>query len=103
MLCDRTRDKAHPYSAHGALACSSAIALIHYQTLWLMQAYLRDERLTKNPRSFQRIQRVLHRVHEIIFADVSQTAPTPYANLSVSAQVASVFGLRKIRPNAESV
>ncbi|EJD52969.1 kinase-like protein [Auricularia subglabra TFB-10046 SS5] len=72
-------------------------------TLWMMQSYLRDERLTKNPRSFQRIQRVLHRIHEIIFADVSQATPTPYSSVSISAQVASVFGLRKIRPNAESI
>lgn len=68
-----------------------------------MQAYLRDERLTRNPRSFQRIQRVLHRTHEIIFTDASTIAPTPYASVSMSAQIASVFGRRKIKPNVDSM
>ncbi|KAH7103906.1 kinase-like protein [Auriculariales sp. MPI-PUGE-AT-0066] len=76
------------------------VALI---TLWFMQAYLRDEKLTRNPRAFQRIQRVLHRTHEIIFAAPTNLVPTPYARTSITAQVASVFGNRKVKPNAESI
>lgn len=105
VVRNRRRYEAHPRSTHGArIHRGSRIPLTRrLQTLWIMQSYLRDERLTKNPRSFQRIQRVLHRTHEIIFADISQTAPTPYSSVSVSAQVASIFGLRKVKPNAESM
>jgi len=98
-----TRPSRSAALEHFVIECATRHTHVALTTLWFMQAYLRDERLTHNPRAFQRIQRVLHRTHEIIFSTPNTVAPTPYARTSISQQVASVFGLRKVQPNAESV
>ncbi|KAJ7097912.1 kinase-like protein [Mycena belliarum] len=76
---------------------STHIAMI---TLWFMQAALRD--LSSSPnrsQSFIICQRVLHKCHEIIFADLPPPAPTPYAALNLPFQ--SRFSRRKVKPHSE--
>ncbi|KAJ7449827.1 kinase-like protein [Mycena latifolia] len=76
---------------------STHIAMI---TLWFMQAALRD--LSSSPtrsQSFIICQRVLHKCHEIIFADLPPPAPTPYAALNLPFQ--SRFSRRKVKPHFE--
>jgi phosphatidylinositol 4-kinase len=65
-----------------------------------MQAALRD--LSSSPnrsQSFIICQRVLHKCHEIIFADLPPPAPTPYSALSLSFQ--SRFSRKKVKPYFE--
>ncbi|KAJ6630818.1 kinase-like domain-containing protein [Mycena sp. CBHHK59/15] len=69
-------------------------------TLWFMQAALRD--LSASPhrsQSFIICQRVLHKCHEIIFADLPPPAPTPYSGLSLPFQ--SRFVRRKVKTHFE--
>ncbi|KAJ7172461.1 kinase-like protein [Mycena filopes] len=76
---------------------STHLAMI---TLWFMQAALRD--LSSSPnrsQSFIICQRVLHKCHEIIFADLPPPAPTPYASLTLPFQ--SRFSRRKVKPHFE--
>ncbi|KAJ7046796.1 kinase-like protein [Mycena alexandri] len=76
---------------------STHLAMI---TLWFMQAALRD--LSSSPnrsQSFIICQRVLHKCHEIIFADLPPPAPTPYATLTLPFQ--SRFSRRKVKPHFE--
>ncbi|KAJ7774599.1 kinase-like protein [Mycena maculata] len=76
---------------------STHIAMI---TLWFLQAALRD--LSSSPNrsnSFIICQRVLHKCHEIIFADLPPPAPTPYAALNLPFQ--SRFSRRKVKPHFE--
>ncbi|KAJ6596909.1 kinase-like protein [Mycena vulgaris] len=72
---------------------STHIAMI---TLWFMQAALRDLSSAPNrSQSFIICQRVLHKCHEIIFADLPPPAPTPYAALNLPFQ--SRFSRRKVK------
>ena len=66
------------------------------QTLWFMQASLKD--LSTNPTSpsFQVCQRVLTQCHEIIFGDLPTPATTPYSILRVPFQ--SRFARKKVKP-----
>ncbi|KAJ7905509.1 kinase-like protein [Mycena olivaceomarginata] len=76
---------------------STHLAMI---TLWFMQAALRD--LSSSPnrsQSFIICQRVLHKCHEIIFADLPPPAPTPYSALSLPFQ--SRFSRKKVKPYFE--
>ncbi|KAJ7452364.1 kinase-like protein [Mycena galericulata] len=76
---------------------STHIAMI---TLWFLQAALRDLSSTPNrSHSFVICQRVLHKCHEIIFADLPPPAPSPYASLSLPFQ--SRFLRRKVKPHFE--
>ncbi|RPD80177.1 kinase-like protein [Lentinus tigrinus ALCF2SS1-7] len=53
------------------------------QTLWYMQAYLKDlAQPGANPASFLICQRILHECHEIIFGDLPSA---PYSSLSLPA------------------
>ncbi|KAJ7285818.1 kinase-like protein [Mycena rebaudengoi] len=63
---------------------STHIAMI---TLWFMQAALRDlSASTNRSQSFIICQRVLHKCHEIIFADLPPPAPTPYVSLNLAVK-----------------
>ncbi|KAF7363461.1 Phosphatidylinositol 4-kinase [Mycena sanguinolenta] len=76
---------------------STHLAMI---TLWFMQAALRD--LSSSPnrsQSFIICQRVLHKCHEIIFADLPPPAPAPYSALSLPFQ--SRFSRKKVKPHFE--
>ena len=66
------------------------------QTLWFMQASLKD--LSANPasQSFQVCQRVLTQCHEIIFGDLPTPVSSPYATSRIPFQ--SRFVRRKVRP-----
>ncbi|KAK7014850.1 phosphatidylinositol 4-kinase [Favolaschia claudopus] len=76
---------------------STHLAMI---TLWFMQAALRD--LSSSPnrsQSFIICQRVLHKCHEIIFADLPPPAPTPYSALSLPFH--SRFSRKKVKTHFE--
>ncbi|KAF8212221.1 kinase-like protein [Mycena galopus ATCC 62051] len=76
---------------------STHLAMI---TLWFMQAALRDLSSTPNrSQSFIICQRVLHKCHEIIFADLPPPAPAPYSALSLPFQ--SRFSRKKVKPHFE--
>ncbi|CAK5277685.1 unnamed protein product [Mycena citricolor] len=71
-------------------------------TLWFMQASLKDLSATSNrTQSFIVCQRVLHKCHEVIFADLPPPAPAPYAALSLPFQ--SRFFRRKVKTHFEPV
>jgi phosphatidylinositol 4-kinase B len=65
------------------------------QTLWFMQASLKD--LAQNPESasFHICQRVLHECHEIIFGNLPPSSSTPYSILHVPFY--SRFSRKKIK------
>ncbi|KAJ7063322.1 kinase-like protein [Mycena amicta] len=69
-------------------------------TLWFMQAALRDLSTSSNrSQSFFICQRVLHKCHEIIFSDLPPLAAAPYSGLSLPFQ--SRILRRKVKPHFE--
>ena len=56
------------------------------QTLWFMQASLRDLSLRHDSPSFVICQRTLHKCHELIFGDLPQASPFPYSTLTLPFQ-----------------
>ncbi|KAJ7774842.1 kinase-like protein [Mycena metata] len=92
-----TRSRALESFVVDVIQRSTHLAMI---TLWFMQAALRD--LSSSPnrsQSFIICQRVLHKCHEIIFADLPPPAPTPYASLTLPFQ--SRFSRQKVKPHFE--
>jgi phosphatidylinositol 4-kinase B len=70
------------------------------QTLWFMQASLKDLSLARtDSQSFVICQRVLHKCHEIIFGDVLPPSIAPYAALSLPSQ--SRYPRTKVKHNVE--
>ena len=65
------------------------------QTLWFMQASLKDLSANPTSQSFHACQRVLTQCHEIIFGDLP-TLTSPYATLQVPFR--SRFARRKVSP-----
>ena len=66
------------------------------QTLWFMQASLKDLSTDPTSQSFQVCQRVLTQCHEIIFGDLPTPTSTPYSILQVPFR--SRFVRKKVKP-----
>ena len=66
------------------------------QTLWFMQASLKEVSADPTSQSFHVCQRVLTQCHEIIFGDLPAPASSPYATLQIPFQ--SRFARKKVRP-----
>ncbi len=85
-------------STHSAMLVSSTRSVLMPgspllpQTFWFMQAALRDLSSTRatNPRPFMICQRILHKCHEIIFADPPEPSASPYKSLPTSPTVSAV-------------
>jgi phosphatidylinositol 4-kinase B len=72
------------------------------ETLWFMQAALRDLSLARHDsKSFIICQRILHNCHEIIFGDIPPPASGPYSAMDLPFQ--SRFARKKIKSHAEPV
>ena len=69
------------------------------QTLWFMQASLKDLSIDPTSQSFHACQRVLTQCHEIIFGDLPTPTSSPYVTLQVPFQ--SRFARKKVRPLVE--
>ncbi|PCH38077.1 hypothetical protein WOLCODRAFT_142388 [Wolfiporia cocos MD-104 SS10] len=75
---------------------------IAMQTLWYMQAYLKDLAPPhNNPQSFLICQRVLHECHELIFGDIPPQSTAPYSSIQLPTRLGPIR--RKIRPHVQPV
>jgi phosphatidylinositol 4-kinase B len=73
-----------------------------HETLWFMQAALRDLSLARHDsKSFVICQRILHNCHEIIFGDIPPPALGPYSAMDLPFQTR--FARKKIKSHAEPV
>ena len=78
------------------LISGCACLKIPIQTLWFMQASLKDLSTNPTSQSFQVCQRVLTQCHEIIFGDLPTPVSSPYVTLQLPFQ--SRFTRKKVRP-----